>query len=95
MSAPKLCPTCGRWPSLRRGVTTSGETTERCPDRSHDLADAALDLADLVNAVTLEAMGGCPDLFGPDGGWDAWWDAARPLLDLRREAESLREADRG
>lgn len=29
-------------------------------------------LADLLRSVTLDGMGGMPDLFGPDVGWDEW-----------------------
>ena len=35
---------------------------------------------ELLDAVLLSRMGGVPDLFGPDGGWDAWDARARAAL---------------
>lgn len=67
------------WDVIQRPICTVGMT------RKHGHADARLiaaapELAELLSEVSEEAMGGTPDLFGPAGGWDAWFDRTRAAL---------------
>lgn len=43
----------------------------------------------MLEQVTLDAMGGTPDLFGPDCGWDDWDHKVEAILQKLRDAGVL------
>jgi hypothetical protein len=65
---------------IARYVAAGGKwllVTERMPE----LLRALRETRTALREVTLDEMSGIPDLFYPRGGWEAWDERARTVLD--------------
>ena len=60
------------------GQMTASAELERLAKEAAERRAAALEK--LLREVLPENMGGTPDLFGPDGGWDEWEARAKVAL---------------
>ena len=66
---------CGTCAKKQRTAWELRKATRRTPRKP-----SKAELISLLRAVTLEEMGGTPDLFAPLGGWEKYWEAVDSVL---------------
>ena len=75
-------PNCSKSPvSIAQELLAQRDEAEKLRGVAYGLLDVAVKERDealaLLERVTDDELGGTPDLFCPDGGWEQWWEKVR------------------